>query len=113
MFHLTTHSTHFMYSNMASDKPEIVRGNLQQGFFYTHYLTDRITHTTAFVISVVDHEKYINGFTINLKDRSDDPSHHEQTQLHLAPVFRDVVRFILSLQRRGNIFPIRNIRTAV
>ena len=27
----------------------------QQGFFYMHYPTDRITHTTAFVTPVVEH----------------------------------------------------------
>ena len=29
--------------------------DLQQGFFYMHHPTDRITHTTAFVTPVVAH----------------------------------------------------------
>ena len=29
--------------------------NYQQGFFYMHHPTDRITHTTAFVTPVVEH----------------------------------------------------------
>ena len=29
--------------------------NQQQGFFYMHHPIDRITHTTAFVIPVVEH----------------------------------------------------------
>ena len=31
------------------------RGNPQQGLFYMHNPTDRIAHTTAFVIQVVEH----------------------------------------------------------
>ena len=55
MFYLTTHSTHFIYGYMASDiwlrTILIVRKETrcrQQGFFYMHHPTDRITHTTAF-----------------------------------------------------------------
>ena len=44
--------------------------------------TDRIAHTTTFVTPVVEH--WLERETaewVNLKDRSDDPSHHEQTLL--------------------------------
>ena len=42
-------------------------------------ITDRITHTTAFVTSVVEHwlEREIDQWVHPMKDRSDDPSHHE------------------------------------
>ena len=42
--------------------------------------TDRIAHTTAFV---VEHwlEREIAQWVHPMKDRSDDPSHHEQTLL--------------------------------
>ena len=49
-----------------------------------HHPTDRITHTTAFVTPVVEHwlEREIAQWVHPMKDRSDDPSHHERT-LHL------------------------------
>ena len=45
----------------------------------------------AFVTPVVDHwlEREIAQWVHSMKDRSDDPSHHERnltTELHLAPV---------------------------
>ena len=48
-----------------------------------HYPTDRITHTTAFVTPVVEHwpEREIAQWVHLIKDRSDDPSHHERTLL--------------------------------
>ena len=48
-----------------------------------HHPTDRITHTTAFVTPVVEHwlEREIAQRVHPMKDRSDDPLHHE---LHLA-----------------------------
>ena len=70
MFYLTTHSTHFIYSYMASDiwyrTIQIAREEtrcrhigysfrLAARFFYMHHPTDRITHTTAFVTPVVEH----------------------------------------------------------
>ena len=95
MFYLTTHSTHFIYGYMASrhmvtDHSFSERGNplppygllfpiSSKGFFYMHNPTDRITHTTAFVIPVVDHwlEREIAQWVHPMRDRSDDPSHHE------------------------------------
>ena len=43
----------------------------------------RIAHTTAFVTPVVEHwlEQEIAHWVYPMKDRSDDPSHHEQTLL--------------------------------
>ena len=48
-----------------------------------HHPTDRITHTTAFVTPVVEHwlEREIVQWVHPMKDRSDDPSHHERTLL--------------------------------
>ena len=48
-----------------------------------HHPTDRITHTTAFVTPVVGHwlEWEIAQWVHPMKDRSDDPSHHERTLL--------------------------------
>ena len=48
-----------------------------------HHPTDRIAHTTAFVTPVVEHwlEREIAQWVHPMKDRSDDPSHHEQTLL--------------------------------
>ena len=45
-----------------------------------HHPTDRITHITAFVTPVVDHwlEREIAQWVHPMKDRSDDPSHHER-----------------------------------
>ena len=55
-----------------------------------HHPTDRITHTTAFFSPVVEHwlEREIAQWVHPMKDRSDDPSHHERTstsQLHPTP----------------------------
>ena len=48
-----------------------------------HDPTDKIAHTTAFVTPVVEHwlEREIAQWVHPMKDRSDDPSHHEQTLL--------------------------------
>ena len=45
-----------------------------------HHPTDRIAHTTAFVITVVEHwlEWEIAQWVHPMKDRSDDPPHHER-----------------------------------
>ena len=46
-----------------------------------HHPIDRIVHTTAFVTPVVEHwlEREIAQRVHPMKDRSDDPSHHERT----------------------------------
>ena len=48
-----------------------------------HHPTNRIIHTTAFVTPVVEHwlEREIAQWVHPMKDRSDDPSHHERTLL--------------------------------
>ena len=48
-----------------------------------HHPIERIVHTTAFVIPVVEHwlEQEIVQWVHSMKDRSDDPSHHERTLL--------------------------------
>ena len=56
-----------------------------------HHPTDRIAHTTAFVTPVVEHwlERKIAQWVHPMKDRSDDPSHHERTLLprsYISPV---------------------------
>ena len=97
MFYLTTHSTHFIYGCMASDvkdHSDSEKGNLlpphrllfpinSMGSFYMHHHTDRISHTTAFVTPVVEHwlKREIAQWVHPIKDRSDDPSHHERTLL--------------------------------
>ena len=80
--------------NMVKDLSESERGNPllphgllfpinSKGFFYMHHPTDRITHTTAFVTPVIKHwlEREIAQWVHSMKDRSDDPSHHERTLL--------------------------------
>ena len=48
-----------------------------------HHPTDRIAHTTAFVTPVMEDrlEREIAQWIHPMKDRSDDPSHHERTLL--------------------------------
>ena len=54
-----------------------------KGSFICTYPTDRIAHTTAFVTPVVEHwlEREIAQWVHPMKDRSDDPSHHERKLL--------------------------------
>ena len=76
---------------MVKDHSDSERGNplpphgllFQQGFFYMHHPTDRIRHTMAFVTPVVEHwlEREIAQWFHPMKDRSDDPLHHERTLL--------------------------------
>ena len=51
-----------------------------------HHPTDRIAHTTVFVTPVVEHwlEREIAQWVHYMKDRSDDPSHHERMLLPRA-----------------------------
>ena len=48
-----------------------------------HHPSDRITHTTAFVTPVMEHwlERVIAQWVHPMKDRSNDPSHHERRLL--------------------------------
>ena len=54
-----------------------------KGFFYMHHPTYRIAHTTAFATPVLQHwlEREIAQWVHPMKDRSDDPSHHERMLL--------------------------------
>ena len=97
MFYLTTHSTHFIYGYMESDiwlrTILIVRKETRcHHIGYSFRLTarvllyspsHRIAHTTAYVTPVVEHwlEREIAQWVHPMKDRSDDPSHHERTVL--------------------------------
>ena len=98
MFYLMTHSTNFIYGYMASDiwlrTILIVRKDTHcrhigysfrlttMVILYDHP-TDRIAHTTAFDIPVVEHwlEREIAQWVHPMKDRPDDPLHHERTLL--------------------------------
>ena len=66
-------------------------------------IPDRIAHTRAFVTPVVEHwlEWEIAQWVHSMKDRSDDPSHHERnaltTELHLTPPEPGfILKFILT-----------------
>ena len=63
-----------------------------------HHPTDRIAHTTAFVTPVLEHwlEREIAQWVHPMKDRSDDPSQHEQTLLprsYFSLPYKDDVQF--------------------
>ena len=98
MFYLMTHSQHFIYGYMASDirlrTILIVRKETRcRHIGYSFRLTARVllyapSHRqdstyTAFVTPVVEHwmEREIAQWVHPMKDRSDDPSHHERTLL--------------------------------
>ena len=90
------HSTHFIYGYMASDiwqrTIQIAREETRcRHIGYSFRLTARVllyapSHrqdNTAFVTPVMEHwlEREIAQWVHPMKDRSDDPSHHEQTLL--------------------------------
>ena len=70
---------------MVNDHSDSERGNplpphrllfpISSKFFYRHYPTDRITHTTAFVTPFVEHwlERKISQWVHPMKDGPDDP----------------------------------------
>ena len=111
MFYLTTHSTHFIYGYMASDicvrTILIVRKETCCRYIgYSYQLTVRVVlyapshrqDTTAFVTPVVKHwlEREIAKWVHPLKDRSDDPSHHERTLLPRSYILLlDRVRIVM------------------
>ena len=116
--------------HMVKDHSDSERGNplpphgllffdLQQGFFCMHHPTD-IAHTTAFVTSVVELwlEREIAQWVHPMKDRSDDPSHHEWTLLPRSyislPRFTGVLTYYwcyLTNLQRGYIFVILLVST--
>ena len=56
-------------------------------------IPDRIAHTTAFVKPVVDWlEREIAQWVHPMKDRSDDPSHHEQTLLPRSYISLNLIK---------------------
>ena len=81
MFYLTTNSTHFclrLYGvkRMVKDRRDSETGDPLRPPHGLLFSTERITHTTAFVAPVV--ERWLERAVVsNLKDRYDDPSHHE------------------------------------
>ena len=96
MFYLTTHSTHFIYGYMASDiwlrTILIVRKETRcRHIGYSYRLTARVllyapSHRQDNIYHglcspVVEHwlERQIAQWVHPIKDRSDDPSHHERT----------------------------------
>ena len=84
MFYLTTHSTHFIYGYMTSGiwlrTILIVRKETRCRHIGYSF---RLAHTMAFVTPVLEHwlEREIAQWVHPMKDRSDDPSHHERTLL--------------------------------
>ena len=91
MFYLMTHSTHFIYGvrHMIKDYSDSEKGNplpphrlllsINSKGSFICTIPDRIAHTTAFVTPVMEHwlEREIAQWVHAMKDRSDDPSHHE------------------------------------
>ena len=93
------HSKHFIYGYMVSDiwfrailivRKETCCRHIGYSFrlaatwfFYMHHLTDRMAYTTTFVTPVVEHwlEREIAQWVHPMKDRSNNPSHHERTLL--------------------------------
>ena len=65
-------------------------------------IPDRIIHTTAFVTPVVEHwlERKIAQWVHPMKDRSDDPSHHERTLLPWSYISLPLVSCKSSTQTR-------------
>ena len=92
MFYLTTHSTHFYFKVIVKDHSDSEKGipllphrllfPINKGSFICT-IPDRIAHTTAFITPVMEHwlEREIAQWVLPMKDRSDDPSHHERTLL--------------------------------
>ena len=75
--------------------------------FYMHHPTDRITHTTAFVTPVVEHwlEQEIAQWVHPMKDRSNDPSHHERMLLPRSYISLPNSRRVLAGTRKSSMGP--------
>ena len=93
MFYLTTHSTHFIYGYMASDilwlrTNLIVRKETRfRHIGYSFRLTARVLlYAPSPRQDSTYHwlEREISQWVHPIKDRSDDPSHHERTLLPLC-----------------------------
>ena len=124
MLYLTTHSTHFIYGYMAKDHSDSKRGNPlpphgliflfnSKGSFICT-IPDKIAHTMAFVTPVVEHwlEREIAQWVHPMKDRSDDPSHHElylsiflpRSYISLHKYYQFIRIFIIFIQLYLSIF---------
>ena len=92
MFYLTTHSTHYIYGYMA-DHSDSERGNplpphglllsINSKGYFICTIPQTGWHIPRPDAPVVEHwlEREIAQWVYPMKDRSDDPSHHEQTLL--------------------------------
>ena len=73
-----------------------------------HHPTDRIIHTTAFGTPVVEHwlEQEIAQWVHPMKDRSNDPLHHERTLLPQSYVIEYVIHVhnLHTLEMRGLLY---------
>ena len=74
--------------HMVKDHSDSEKGNLLPPHrlllsINMHHPTDRIAYTMAFVTPVVEHwlERELAQWVHSMKDRSDDPPHHERTLL--------------------------------
>ena len=89
MFYLTTHSTHFIYGYMASNiwlkTNLIVRKETRCRHIGYSF---RLTTSVVLYVPYVEHwlEREIAQWVHPMKDRSDDPSHHERTLLPRSSV---------------------------
>ena len=105
MFYLTTHSTHFIYGYMASDiwlrtilivRKETRCRHIGCSFRLTArvllYAPSHRQDSTAFVTPVVEHwlEQEIAQWVYPMKDRSDDPSHHERCSFVVTGIHQDI-----------------------
>ena len=79
-------------------------------------ISDRITHTTAFVTPVVEHwpEREIAQCVHPMNDRSDDPSHHERTLLprsyiSLPVIWRRTYSKGLLSERKNSLLPLHGL----
>ena len=115
MFYLTTHSTHFMYSYMASDiwlrtilivREETCCGHIGYSFrlatrvllYAPSHRQDSTYHGLWRLKQVVEHwlEREIAQWVRPMKDRSNDPSHHERTLLPRSYIsFRYILKYLL------------------
>ena len=68
-----------------------------KGSFICTIPTDRIPHTTAFVTPVVEHwvKREIAQWVHPMKDRSDDPSHHERRLLPRSYISLPVTQMLI------------------
>ena len=98
MFYLTTHSTHFIYGYMASDiwlrtilivRKETRCCHLGYSFRLTarvllyppSHIQDSTYHGLSYTSRGALGEREIAQWVHPMKDRSEDPSHHERTLL--------------------------------